>query len=109
LHKYHAQPTEVDGLRFASKKEAKRWGELSLLQRAGEIRDLKRQVRYDLCVNDIKICSYIADFTYHEHRRVRSSVGASFVVEDTKGVRTPLYSLKAKLMKAIHGITIRET
>ena len=72
-----------------------------LLQKARVISELERQVTYPLAVNDILICKYVADFRYVENRVV--------VVEDSKGVRTPEYRLKRKLMKAIHGIDIRET
>lgn len=100
-HKYGAKPTVVDGVRFPSQKEARRWGELKLLERAGEIRDLRRQVRFALDVNGIPVCHYIADFVYFEnHARV---------VEDAKGFPTPEYRLKAKLMRAVHGVEIRET
>lgn len=100
--KYRNVKTTVDGVTYDSKKEAKRAGELALLQRAGEISDLQRQVRYLLDVNGVPICHYRADFTYRER-------GAGFVVEDVKGVRTPEFILKSKLMLAVHGITIRET
>lgn len=86
---------------FASKKEARRHGELLLLQKIGEISDLKTQVYYDLSVNGQMICAYAADFVYNENGRT--------IVEDVKGFRTPVYRLKAKLMKAIFGITIKET
>lgn len=99
--KYNAVRTEADGIKFASKKEAKRWMDLRLLEKAGAILDLKRQVSYELAVNGIMICSYYADFVYRK--------GAEMVVEDTKGVRTPLYLLKSKLMLALHGIVILES
>lgn len=99
--KYGAIKTKVGDITFDSKGEAKRYQELLLLLRAGEISDLKLQVGYDLIVEGTKICKYVADFTYLEnHKRI---------VEDFKGVRTAVYRLKKKLMKAILGIEIRET
>lgn len=100
-HKYRAKPTVVDGVRFASQKEAARWSALKLLERCGNISDLKRQVRFALDVNGIPICHYVCDATYVQDGKL--------IVEDTKGVLTPEYKLKAKLMFAVHGITILET
>ena len=101
MSKYHAVKTICDGIVFDSKREARRWSELKLLQKARLISDLERQVKYDISVNDTFICSYRADFTY--------TVGKAFVCEDSKGAKTRAYILKRKLMKAVHGITIRET
>lgn len=101
-HKYGAVRTEVDGISFASKAEAKRYGELKLLQKAGKIKQLTLQPKYPLVVNGVKVCDYIADFEY-------LVLGKSWpVVEDVKGMRTTIYRLKKKLMQAIHGIEIRE-
>jgi hypothetical protein len=99
-NKYGARKTEVDGITFDSAKEAKRYGELKLLERAGEIAELELQPKYDLTVKGQKVCTYKADFRYFEH--------GCEVVEDVKGMRTPVYRLKKKLMKACHGIEIRE-
>ena len=100
-NKYHAVTTYVDNIRFASKKEANRYKELSLLLRLGKIKDLQLQVKFPLSINGIKICDYIADFVYEDN--------GIKVVEDTKGVRTHVYLLKKKLMRAIYGITITES
>lgn len=100
-NKFGAIATEVDGIRFASKKEARRYRELSLLEKAGQIHRLRLQVRYPLVVNGVKIGHYTADFVYTEN-------GAE-VVEDSKGVRTRDYILRAKLMRALYGVTILET
>lgn len=102
--KYRNKRTMVDGLLFASKKEAKRWGELKLLEKAGEITGLRRQVMYRLDFNGVHICKYFADFVYVEHYSLKSTT----VVEDVKGVRTDVYKIKKKLMKACYGIEIRE-
>jgi hypothetical protein len=104
--KYGAKKTVVDGLTFASKAEARRYGELKLLQAAGEIIDLELQPKYDIVVNGEKICQYRGDFSYREED---ASGWWQLVVEDVKGFKTPEYKLKAKLLRATHGIEIRET
>ena len=97
-------PVEVDGRRFASKKEAKRYGELKLLETAGKISDLRCQARHKLIVNELLICTYVSDFTYW--------AGDSFHVEDVKGRRTGsaygLFRIKAKLMLACLGVIVEE-
>lgn len=103
--KYRAKPTVVDGIRFASKKEAKRYEILVLLARAGEIADLELQPRYPLRVNGFLVTTYVADFRYRERRDGQWVK----VVEDVKGFRTREYNIKRKLMRAIHDIRIRET
>ena len=102
MTKYRAKVTWVDGIRFASKKEAKRYGELKLMEHAGHISKLKLQPSFDIVIKGQKICKYIADFTYFNSKQVR-------IVEDVKGVKTPIYRLKKKLVKALHGIEIFET
>ena len=87
---------------FASKREAQRFDDLRLLEMAGEITDLKVQPGFRLEVNGDLICTYKADFSYRDRQ------GLS-ITEDVKGVKTPAYRLKAKLMKAIYGIEIFET
>jgi Xaa-Pro aminopeptidase len=99
--KYGAKKTVVDGIKFDSIRESKRFQELALLQKAGLISELKLQQSFDLVVNGMKVCRYVADFVYTEKNRQ--------IVEDVKGVKTPSYNLKKKLMLACHGITIRET
>ena len=103
LPKYRNKRTETDGIWFDSKKEARRWGELKLMEKAGEILELKHHVRFDITVNRTKVCGYEADFVY------RKAQGYELVVEDAKGCRTREYVLKKKLMKAVHGIEILET
>lgn len=100
--KYRAKKTEVNGIIFASKKEASRYTDLWLMQRAGDIRDLELQPKYEIKVNGFKVCTYIADFRYKNRK-------GELITEDVKGLRTPVYRLKAKLMKAVFGITILET
>lgn len=99
--KYRNVRTTVDGLRFDSKKEARRYRDLKLLETTGAIQNLRCQVRFDLIVNGEKIGFYRADFVYTEN--------GLETVEDCKGKRTAVYSLKRRLMRAIHGIEIFET
>lgn len=76
--KYHNVPTEVDGIKFPSKGEARRWFELKLLEKGGAIKDLKRQVRFDLTGRrGSKVGIYTLDFAYLENGRS--------VVEEFKG------------------------
>jgi hypothetical protein len=88
-----------DGM-FDSKREYERWCELRIEQRAGDISNLRRQVRYPLVVNGVRVAVYVADFVYER--------GGAVTVEDAKGVKTQTYKLKRKLMKAVHGIDIKE-
>jgi len=99
--KYNAVKTTVDGIKFDSKAEARRYSELKLLLKVKTIADLELQPRYDFVVNGVKIGFYKADFRY--------KIGNRIIIEDVKGVKTPVYNLKKKLMKAIHGIDILET
>lgn len=102
-NKYHARKTEVDGILFDSAHEAKRYGELRFNLLAGNIQNLRLQVPYVLIPKSEyggKI-EYIADFVYEENGRV--------IVEDAKGVRTPVYKLKKRLMAELYGIKIKET
>ena len=95
--------TAPDGQKFDSVKEYHRWGCLKLLERAGAIKDLKRQVKYELIpkIGSERACNYIADFTYMQDGKL--------VVEDVKGVKTDAYKIKKKLMLWVHGIRIKET
>lgn len=99
--KYRNVPTVVNGIKFQSKREAKRYQRLLLLQKAGDVVKIELQVKYELVVNSEKICAYIADF------RVTWASG-NITVEDAKGFATPVYKIKRALMKAIYGITIKE-
>lgn len=94
-------PTTVDGIKFQSEREAKRYEELKLLVSAGEISNLRLQYCFPIVINGKRVCDYIADFVYVEH-------GVE-VVEDAKGHRTEAYQLKKRLMRAVHGIVIRES
>lgn len=100
--KYGAVKTTVDGFTFDSKAEARRYGELKLLLLSGDIQSLVLQPKIPLIIHGDKVGTYIADFTYFDMR------SAEHVFEDVKGVRTAIYRLKKKLVKALHGIEIRE-
>lgn len=102
MNKFRAQKTEVDGIVFHSKKESLRYRELMLLFRAGEIFDLAIQPEFEFKINDKRMFRYIADFSYTDKDGTK-------VTEDVKGVRTPLYRLKRKIIEASHGIRITET
>jgi hypothetical protein len=102
-HKYRAVKTEVDGITFDSKREARRYEELKLLVKANEIRGLELQPEYEVKVEGKKICVYRADFRYWDEREGR------MIVEDVKGVKTPVYRLKKKLVEAIYRVQIKET
>jgi len=100
MNKYGARKTVIDGLTFDSKAEARRWQELQMLAMAGAIHSLARQTVFNLTVNGVKVCKYVADFCYWEND--------VYVVEDVKGVKTAAYVIKRKLMLACHDIAIRE-
>ena len=101
--KFGAKKTVVDGITFDSKWESERYGQLKAMERGGIVTDLELQVKYDIIINDIKICKYIADFVYKEE----SPDGEiKEIVEDAKGFETPEFKLKKKLMKAVHNIEI---
>lgn len=107
MNKFGAKKiTAPDGQKFDSVKEYHRWGCLRLMERAGVISDLKRQVRFELIprIGEERACNYIADFTYLENGKL--------VVEDVKGYKKgaayELFVIKRKLMLWIHGIKIRE-
>ena len=105
--KYGSKITEVDGQKFHSKKEANRWCELKLRERAGEISDLRRQVPYEILLavrwegKTLRIRSYTADFVYRE------TSSGDIIVEDVKGYRTPLYLLKRQMFLHHHGDKLR--
>lgn len=117
-NKYGSRKVIVDGITFDSKKEARKYCDLTLLEKAGQIQNLQRQVKFVLIpaqyepdiigkrggVKRGKLiereCSYIADFVYVQDGKL--------VVEDTKGFRTTDYIIKRKLMLYVHGIRIQE-
>ncbi len=113
-NKYGAKKCEWQGRTFDSQAEMRRAQELEIMQRAGAISDLQYQVKFPLdacadanspgainrCWYPAKVCDYKCDFTYVENGQL--------VVEDVKGMRTPVYALKKRWMKAQYGIEIRE-
>lgn len=105
--KYGNRKTVVDGITFASAKEARRYGELKLMERAGLVRLLTLQPRYPLKVNDKLVCTYVADFSYSTANGEGGGIG-KMIVEDAKGFKTPEYKLKAKLFEALFGFPIVE-
>lgn len=121
MSKYHNERTTVDGIVFDSRKEANRYRELKLLEKAGEISDLRRQVKYELIpaqyemgtrirgnhVSTVERCvekavNYYADFVY------KDKMTEETVVEDVKGMKTEVYKLKKKLMRWRYGIEVKE-
>jgi hypothetical protein len=111
MSKYKNRKTTVDGIVFDSKKEAARYQELRLLERAGEIQDLRCQVPFELvpAQRDAKgklverPVKYLADFVYQD------CATGERVVEDVKGYRTDVYKIKRRLMNHLYGIDIKET
>jgi len=101
INKYRNQPCVIDGHRFASKAEGKRYSELKLLERGNYITDLKLQPRHQLKIGSDVVCTYVGDFSYIDDK-------GKYILEDVKGVKTSVYRLKKKLTKAILGIEITE-
>lgn len=111
--KYHNKKIVEGGETFDSQGEYTRWCELKLLQRAGRITNLRRQVRFELLPNQYKTdekgrrrlversLGYVADFVYEE--------GGKTIVEDYKGMQTDAFRIKKKLMLYILGIEVRLT
>ena len=117
--KYHSEKVEILGMTFDSRREARRYFELTTLEKAGEIHNLRRQVKYVLIPTQRapdtvgkrggvkqgrvleKEISYYADYVYEDK-------DGNTVVEDVKGVRTEVYKVKRKLMLYIYHIQIKE-
>jgi hypothetical protein len=117
--KYHSQKVEIDGILFDSKREANRYRVLKEKAEMGQITSLERQVKFILIPVQKepdrlgprggmikgkvleRECSYIADFTYYDQE-------GNYIVEDTKGFRTPEYIIKRKMMLYLKGIRITE-
>lgn len=105
--KYHAKKTVVDGVTFDSKREANRYLVLKGMEEDGTIKDLRRQVRYELVPafdvdgRHYRPVYYVADFVYVEDGKE--------ICEDVKGMRTDVYRLKSKLFARRYGKVIRET
>jgi hypothetical protein len=110
-HKYGAKPTIIDGVRFASKAEARRYQELRLLEKAGEVKELELQPKFPLHV-PVKgranlfqqVAFYVADFRYRRGPR------GVLVIEDVKSkpTKTPVYRLKKRMFETQYGLDITE-
>ena len=112
ISKYGNRKTEVNGMLFDSRHEAERWVELTYLERAHMIRDLQRQVAFELIPKQVdehgkvleRAVKYIADFVYFDR-------DGNLVVEDAKSPATrtlDVYKLKKKMMLYFKGIRIME-
>lgn len=99
--KYGNRKVTIDNIVFDSEKEGRRYQDLKLLLQAGEISDLRLQVKYELNEGGKYSLVYIADFTYLS--------GGELIVEDCKGFKTAVFKKKEKLMKKVHGINIKIT
>lgn len=124
MAKYHNTKVVIDGIQFDSKREAQRYQQLKLMEKAGVICDLKRQVKYELvpaqyingkCVE--RAVTYTSDFEYYvlnplKHKTIMADPNAKtigqHVVEDVKGMRTDVYKIKRKLMLYRYGILVTE-
>tara|TARA_A100001015_G_C14988563_1_gene712687 strand:- start:675 stop:992 length:318 start_codon:yes stop_codon:yes gene_type:complete len=93
MNKYRNKKTVIDGITFASKREAARYCELILLVKAEKIYNLKMQPRIPLMVNGVKIGHYVADFEYY--------VNGETIIEDVKSpvTRTAVYKIKKKILE----------
>jgi hypothetical protein len=96
-HKFKAIRCEADGIKFASKKERKRYLELKILQQAGDVLFFLRQAPFHLQGGVKYVCDYLVFWS-----------DETVTVEDVKGVRTPMYIAKKKLVEAIYPIKIKE-
>ena len=110
MNKYGAQKVVFQGMTFDSKREAQRYGELRYMQMGRLIKDLERQVKFELIPTQRNkygqvienAVNYVADFVYTDLKTGEK------VVEDAKGCKTKDYIIKRKLMLHVHGIRIRE-
>ena len=101
--KFRAKPTTIDGIRFDSKLEASYYRILKIRESQGEIEGLVLQPVFELHgITGHKICDYVADFLYWDNMTNRREI------VDCKGVLTPLYRMKRRMMKDEHGIEIKE-
>ena len=109
MAKYNNIKTVIDGITFDSKKEAKRYSELKLLEKAGLIGSLQLQVKFELMpsqkggIRKELAIKYIADFVYYD----LYNINATMIIEDVKGIKTPAYIIKRKLMK-FNGFEVTE-
>lgn len=102
--KYKQLRTMVDGIKFASQKEANYYGVLKMRMRAGEIRAFEMQKRFKLVVNEILIATYVCDFVVHHFDGNREVID----VKSDMTRKLALYQMKKKLMMALYKINIKE-
>ncbi len=112
-NKYRAKKTEVDGIKFDSKREAERYGELKLLEKAGQISRLKPHPRFLLAGNGVQIklrserypngrqAVYTADFEYMDNQTFE------MVIEDVKGMATKAAKLRIAVFESLTGRRVR--
>lgn len=98
--KYGNRKTVVDGIKFDSKREAQYYCSLKQLERAGQVYEVELQKPYALSVNGQLVCTYRCDFAFYDALQKRNRV------VDVKGVETPEFKLKRKLMRAVLGIDV---
>lgn len=105
--KYRNKKVYVDGIKFDSVKESRRYRQLRLLEKSGKIRNLQLQVPFELqekyTINDKKVraIKYVADFVYIDQ-------DGKTHVEDVKGIRTDVYKMKKKMFEYRYAIEIEE-
>lgn len=99
MNKYRNKKVVIDGIKFDSKLESMKYLELKLLERVGEIKDLKLQVTFELQPSYkknnkiVKAINYVADFVYYDVNKKKT------IIVDTKGYRTEIYKLKKKIFE----------
>jgi hypothetical protein len=107
--KYNNKITELDGIKFHSRKESVRYSQLKLYEKGGLIKDLRLQVPYELIPKLVingkteRAIKYVADFVYID------TVNNKEIVEDVKGMITDIFKIKYRLMKSVHNIEIKIT
>lgn len=107
--KYNNKITELDGIKFHSRKESLRYSQLKLYEKGGLIKDLRLQVPYELIPKLVingkteRAIKYVADFVYYD------TVNKCEVVEDVKGMITDIFKIKYRLMKQIYNVDIKLT
>lgn len=104
MNRFPRKPQVIDGYEFASMKEAKRYGQLVFLQKAGEITDIEPHPTYEMEIGGAHFCKYTPDFRY------RTKAG-ELVIEEVKSSgtrRDPAYRLRKKACELFHGLSVTE-
>jgi hypothetical protein len=99
-NKFGNKHTIVDGYEFDSKAEAARYGQLKMSEKAGEVSSIRRQVTYPLMINTYSVGTWTADFVY-------LLASGKEIIEDVKGIRLPVFNLKARIFYALYGTQIQ--